>query len=230
MSIPPFHQFLDCLHVLGPWASSIPRHVRAAATRVSSAVTPFLHRRSAGSLRPPSSENTVPSPPSVGTVVAIPQGSQRGSETTFSAPPVSPTPQGSTVSFTLPSEKSSGMTGTTTIPSPSRDRFVQAVRNVVKMQRGMAPFSQPTRSLSPTLLASDGILRQVTQPMPVQSSRVAGLVPKLRGLMPTQVLEAHQALVRHLQFSPNGKFLATSRFVFLRSRRERSMWGTDDAG
>lgn len=42
-------------------------------------------------------------------------------------------------------------------------------------------------------------------------SRVAALVPRLRSLKPTQDIAAHQAPVRHLQFSPDGKFLATSR-------------------
>lgn len=41
-------------------------------------------------------------------------------------------------------------------------------------------------------------------------SRVATLVPKLRVLETTQDLAAHQALVRRLQFSPDGKYLATS--------------------
>ncbi|EEB94997.1 hypothetical protein MPER_06102 [Moniliophthora perniciosa FA553] len=41
-------------------------------------------------------------------------------------------------------------------------------------------------------------------------SRVSALVPKLTCLEATQDLAAHQALVRHLQFSPDGKFLATS--------------------
>jgi hypothetical protein len=131
--------------------------------------------------------------------------------------------QGSTASFTLASEKSSGMTGAPTASPPSRGRFAQAVRNVIKMQQA----TQLARSFSPTLLMPDGTRRQDTLPMPMQASRVAGLVPKLRGLMPTQVLEAHQALVRHLQFSPNGKFLATSRLVALHPGREKSTWGTD---
>lgn len=42
-------------------------------------------------------------------------------------------------------------------------------------------------------------------------SRVAALVPKLQVLETTQDLAAHQALVRHLEFSPDGRYLATSR-------------------
>ena len=229
MSITMVHQFLDCLHVLELWISSIPRHMRAVATHVKSAVTSVLHRHSAGSL-PSSSDNSLPSAPLPGTVVTIPQGSQRDSEATFPALPVSQTAepksmQGPTSSFTLSSEKSSGMTGTSTVPSSSRRRFVQAVHNVIKMQQALAPFS---RSISPTSLIPDGnhgMRGQATQPMPVQSARVAGLVPKLRGLVPTQVLEEHQALVRHVQFSPNGKFLATSRSVFLRLGRDKKHMG-----
>lgn len=44
-----------------------------------------------------------------------------------------------------------------------------------------------------------------------QLSRVAALVPKLQFLQTTKSLAAHSALVRHLQFSPDGKYLATSR-------------------
>ncbi len=190
-------------------------------------ITSIFHRRSAGSFNSSSSENSLPSAPSPETAVAIPQGLRRGSEIAFFSSPVSPTlvaksMQGSTVSLTLPSEKPSGMTGTATAPSPSRGRFAQAVRTVIRMQQA----TRPTRSLYPTLLIPDGMRRQDTLPMPVQSSRVAGLVPKLRGLVPTQVLEAHQALVRHLQFSPNGKFLATSRFVFFFALR----WVEEHAG
>jgi predicted secreted protein len=38
------------------------------------------------------------------------------------------------------------------------------------------------------------------------------LVPKLKVLEVTQDLAAHSALVKDLQFSPDGKYFATSRF------------------
>ena len=219
MSIPPFHQFVECLHVLGPCASSISRRTRAAATHVGSAITSVFPRRFAEVLHSSSSENSLTIVPAPGAVVSIPQSSRQGSEITFAALPVPPpiaeakSRQGSTTSFTLPSEMSSG---TPSPPSTSRVRFVQAVRNVIRMQQATSSHSPFSRSLSPTFLTPDGMHRKDTQPMPVHTSRVAGLVPKLRGLTLTQDLDAHQALVRHLQFSPNGKFLATSRFVFLR--------------
>ncbi|TFK38155.1 hypothetical protein BDQ12DRAFT_631389 [Crucibulum laeve] len=52
--------------------------------------------------------------------------------------------------------------------------------------------------------------RRATAVEPVMRSRVTNLVPKLVAMEPIQDLAAHQALVRHLQFSPDGKFLATS--------------------
>ncbi|KAI9509319.1 WD40 repeat-like protein [Russula earlei] len=206
MSIPPFHQLVECLHALGRWMSSASRCMRAAVTRVSSAVAPVFRRRSADTVHTSSSKSSLPSVPSPDTVVVIPQGSRRGSVLTFTPSPIVSTSdaksmKGSAVSSTHPSDMF-------TSPSPSRVRFVQAVRNVIKMQQATAPHAQLTRPLSPNILIPDGVHQ--SQPMPVQSSRVASLVSKLRGLTPTQDLEAHQALVRHLQFSPNGKFLATS--------------------
>ncbi|KAK0192616.1 hypothetical protein F5146DRAFT_1102483 [Armillaria mellea] len=45
---------------------------------------------------------------------------------------------------------------------------------------------------------------------PVLRSRVATLTPQLRCLQPTRDLTAHQALVKHMQFSPNGNWDRTS--------------------
>ena len=44
------------------------------------------------------------------------------------------------------------------------------------------------------------------------TSRVVSLIPKLKSLEPTQDLALHQALVRHLQFSSDEKFMTTSRW------------------
>ena len=207
MSIPPFHQFIECLHVLGLWTSSFSRRTRAMMIHASSAVTSFFRRPSAETLHSPPFENSYPGAPSLDTVLPI----RRGSEITF-APSPSQTIQvnskhGSTVSFAPSSENPLCITGTST--SPSRARFIQAVRNVIRMQQ-VAQAHSPTL---PTLLSPGGTRPRDTQPVPMQRSRVAGLVPKLRGLTPMQDLAAHQALVRHLQFSPNGRFLATSRSV-----------------
>ena len=62
-------------------------------------------------------------------------------------------------------------------------------------------------------MSSDGNGKEAEPVGVLKNSRVGTLVPKLKSLHPTQSFEAHVALVRHLQFSPNGKFLATSRYV-----------------
>lgn len=51
--------------------------------------------------------------------------------------------------------------------------------------------------------------------VPFTRSRVSALVPKLVELEATHDLAAHTALVRHMQFSPDGKYLATSRCVLI---------------
>ncbi|KAF5368873.1 hypothetical protein D9758_002838 [Tetrapyrgos nigripes] len=74
----------------------------------------------------------------------------------------------------------------------------------IDAQNKRAPRRQRTGSSN---VVSDGGPPEVVQ---IFKSRVAALVPKLKCLEATQDLAAHQALVRHLQFSPDGKFLATS--------------------
>ncbi|KAI0355885.1 WD40 repeat-like protein [Trametes cingulata] len=97
------------------------------------------------------------------------------------------------------------------LPGPGRGRFANAVRAVIKMRAASTAF--PVEGRNPRrqrTISSDGNGRD-TEPVGVlKNSRVGTLVPKLRSLQPTQSFEAHLALVRHLQFSPNGKFLATS--------------------
>ena len=46
-------------------------------------------------------------------------------------------------------------------------------------------------------------------------ARVKQLQPKVQSLEITQDIPAHQGLVRHLQFSPDGRYLATSRSVLV---------------
>lgn len=45
----------------------------------------------------------------------------------------------------------------------------------------------------------------------ILKSRITSLMSELKPLEVTQDLAAHEALVRYLEFSPNGKYLATSR-------------------
>jgi WD40 repeat protein len=57
--------------------------------------------------------------------------------------------------------------------------------------------------MSPTRFSSIGLNT-------IRGQRVSTLIPKLKTLEPIQEISIHTALVRHLQFSPNGKYLATS--------------------
>jgi len=105
----------------------------------------------------------------------------------------------------------------------ARQRFKGAVRSIIMMQqqqagqnqtflRPMMPPRTPsfdrnsTTGMSPTRFLSFGLNA-------IRGPRVPNLVPKLKSLEPVQDLSVHSALVRHLQFSPSGKYLATSRCV-----------------
>ena len=100
--------------------------------------------------------------------------------------------------------------------SPAKGRLKSAVRSVM-LRNAMAqtPFgaSGPRMPRRQRTTSSDG---QNGEPLEevasMRGSRVAALVPKLKSLEMTQDLAAHTALVRHMQFSPNGKYLATSRY------------------
>lgn len=89
-----------------------------------------------------------------------------------------------------------------------RARFVQAIRSVIIAQQGSSGVSRAT----PNIFSPEGVRQEELRGL-IRSSRVARLAPKLRDFAPTQEFAAHQALVRHLQFSPNGKLLATSRLA-----------------
>jgi WD repeat-containing protein 26 len=109
----------------------------------------------------------------------------------------------------------------------TKARFTSAVRSVMMLQSaslGSGPLGafapRRKRTTSSTITDESPITprRKGTIEIPaIRGSRVASLTPKLKSLETTQDLAAHQALVRHLQFSPNGKFLATSRCVRCKS-------------
>jgi hypothetical protein len=89
-----------------------------------------------------------------------------------------------------------------------RARFVQAIRSVIIAQQGSSGMP---RAL-PNIFSPEGLRQEELRGL-IRSSRVARLAPKLKDFTPTQEFAAHQALVRHLQFSPNGNLLATSRLA-----------------
>lgn len=108
---------------------------------------------------------------------------------------------------------------TETRHSDARQRFVNAIRSVIMLQSTTRPMS-PRRNSSwdtPIVPASAAVAmspgRFPDPSMSLRGVRVTGAIDKLKALDTSQELAAHQALVRHLQFSPNGKYLATSRYV-----------------
>jgi hypothetical protein len=138
-----------------------------------------------------------------------------GSLRTRSPSPMTPaSPEAPYLSQNVP-EEANGTTQACAMP-PRRARFVQAMRSVIIAQQGPSGTSRAS-------LFSPEVTRQEELLGLIRSSRVARLAPKLRDFAPTQEFDAHQALVRHLQFSPNGNFLATSRFGFYLDFSEPSL-------
>lgn len=106
--------------------------------------------------------------------------------------------------------------GTSNTPNTPRDRLTSAIRSVMMLQSATSsssnPFSFPARKRTTSSAFTD-VSRGMSETgvtTTFRGSKVSSLIPKLKSLEATQDLAAHSALVRHLQFSPNGKFLATS--------------------
>lgn len=122
---------------------------------------------------------------------------------------------------TILSDAGSTIAPSTSASNPAaRTRWTNAVKSVTVMLRSTSAasgaFSMPNSPKRQRTMSSEGSRGgsgQLAEILPgmMKASRVAALVPKLKSLETTQDLAAHQALVRHLQFSPSGKFLATSR-------------------
>jgi WD40 repeat protein len=111
----------------------------------------------------------------------------------------------------LSSPNGVGQAETTMMSSPARNRFASLVRAAVLMRRSASVATPAMMLASPTRRRTHSSSHQDTiGAFGVKGSRLATLTPKLKSLEPTQDLAAHQALVRHLQFSPDGKYMATS--------------------
>lgn len=104
-----------------------------------------------------------------------------------------------------------------------RVRFQNAVRAVIKLQRTTPKRGTLVRPGLPrrdswwqTSMTSGPATAVSPVPDPglwaLRGARVPKVIEELEGLDLTQELSAHGALVRHIQFSPNGKYLATSRW------------------
>ncbi|KAF8595381.1 WD40 repeat-like protein [Ceratobasidium sp. AG-I] len=120
--------------------------------------------------------------------------------------------------------ESDGITGASTGASTSNSANAEpAGRAVAKNARFKAIAKQvansfklappvhapePIRSMSsPSFMSESRHRRDSSEQM--NPTRMQGLVPMLRTLRSSQMLGEHVALVKHLQFSPDGQFLAT---------------------
>ncbi len=63
---------------------------------------------------------------------------------------------------------------------------------------------------SPNFERKKGMGLGLGEPFMNNRARMGVLIPRLLELEPTQDLSVHAALVKHMQFSPDGRFLATS--------------------
>ncbi|GJE97468.1 WD40 repeat domain-containing protein [Phanerochaete sordida] len=99
---------------------------------------------------------------------------------------------------------------TPTTTSPARTRFTNIVRSVMMMRNASTPTAMLSNNRKRTMSADHGKGRPTEPPSMVRRSRVAALIPQLKQMEAWLDLSPHQALVRHLQFSPNGRYLATS--------------------
>lgn len=74
------------------------------------------------------------------------------------------------------------------------------------------PHESPghARRQSTSFSTSDRTRHDSVEQIATRPSRFVTIQPALKKLTTTQYLEQHTALVRHLQFSPDGKYLATA--------------------
>jgi WD repeat-containing protein 26 len=110
-----------------------------------------------------------------------------------------------------PSSGTNGNEETPILSSTVRTRFASLVRAAVLMRRRAAAAAPAPMLASPgpQLTRSESYFGSGEGPVTMKSSRVAEWTERLKRLEPAQDLPAHQALVCHMQFSPDGKFLAT---------------------
>ena len=87
--------------------------------------------------------------------------------------------------------------------SATRARFMNLVRSAIMVNRLIGIGDEAKARVSNSLTDGKATDRKsVTITMP-RNSRVAGLVPRLKNMAPTQDIAAHTALVRHIQVSIN---------------------------
>jgi hypothetical protein len=94
--------------------------------------------------------------------------------------------------------------------SATRARFMHLVRSAVMVNRLIGLGDEAKAKVSISLASDKAPDRKPTESViRPRASRVAGLVPKLQNMGPTQDIAAHAALVRHMEVSvqPTASFV-----------------------
>lgn len=96
----------------------------------------------------------------------------------------------------------------------AKTRFANIVRGVLLSRRDEAQRPRAHNLFSSTSARYNNTSTESSMATIVAAQlkdlRLTILTPKLRTLQPTQELMAHESPVRHMQFSPDGRFLATT--------------------
>jgi hypothetical protein len=87
--------------------------------------------------------------------------------------------------------------------SATRARFMNLVRSAIMVNRLIGIGDEAKAGVSRSLTDGKATDRKPAAAVMPRSSRVAGLVPRLQNMAPTQDIAAHAALVRHMQVSVN---------------------------
>ena len=119
-----------------------------------------------------------------------------------------------------PSEDSLIASPTTSPPSPepgaevsaARARFMNLVQNVIMVNKLIRTGDEAKAKVSISLTDDEATDREQVA---VESSRITGLVPRLRSMTPTKDIGAHAASVRHIQASINQVMMSAPIFNYV---------------
>ncbi|CAE6461644.1 unnamed protein product, partial [Rhizoctonia solani] len=139
----------------------------------------------------------------------IPENEPLSLDTKLSPPtPVNPP----SAAPTTPGSSSTAADAGPSDQPPANAKFKALTKRVIHTFRLVphpnVPSSPPIRSMSSPSVMSDRHRRDSSEHELIPA-RIQTYVPMLRTLRSSQLLTEHVALVKHLQFSPDGQFLAT---------------------